>query len=129
MSEKHGSHWLEREDRGEVTIVRLKTPRALDEDLIRSIFDPIYSLVRDVGRHKVVLNMAAVSYLPSLALGKMVMLNRKTQAALGGLALCHLSPAVREILTSTHLDQLFQIHETEEDALQSLQGAAGQPEE
>ena len=35
MPEKHGSHWLEREDVGAVTVVRLKTPKVLDEDTIR----------------------------------------------------------------------------------------------
>ena len=118
MTGKHGTtHWLEREDFGDVTVVRLKTPKALDDDIIRAVFDPIYSLVTDMGRHRLVLNLAAVEYLPSMALGKLVMLNRKVQAAKGRLALCQLSPTVLEILESTHLSELFNVYATEQEAL------------
>jgi anti-anti-sigma regulatory factor len=88
MPSKHGTtHWLERVDFGEVTVVRLKPPKTLDENTIRAVFDPIYSLVSDMGRNNLVLNLAAVDHLPSMALGKLVMLNRKVQAGNGRLAL------------------------------------------
>jgi anti-anti-sigma factor len=118
MTGKHGTtHWLEREDFGDVTVVRLKTPKVLDDDLIRAVFDPIYSLVSGMGRNNLVLNLAAVESLPSMALGKLVMLNRKVQAAQGKLALCQLSPTALEILESTHLNELFNIYATEQEAL------------
>jgi anti-anti-sigma factor len=119
VSGKQGSHWLEREDRGKVTVVRLKTPKVLDEDTIRAVFDPIYSL-SGLGRNQLVLNLAAVEYLPSLALGKLVMLNRKVQADNGRLALCQLSPVVEETLQSTHLNDLLNLYATEQEALQSF---------
>ena len=119
MSEKHGSHWLEREDVGEVTVVRLKTPKVLDEDTIRAAFDPIHT-ISGLGRNRLVLNLAAVEHLPSMALGKLVMLNRKAQAGNGRLALCQLSPPVMEILETTHLNELLNIYATEEEALQSF---------
>jgi anti-sigma B factor antagonist len=120
MSSKRGSHWLEREDFGGVTVVRLKTPKALDEDTIRAVFEPIYSLVGEVGRNQLVVSLAAVEHLPSLAVGKLVMLNRKAQASNGRLALCHLTAAVWETLESTRLTELFTICATEEEALQSF---------
>jgi anti-sigma B factor antagonist len=120
MSNKHGSHWLEREDFGGVTVVRLKTPKAPDEDTIRAVFEPIYSLVGEVGRNQLVLNLAAVEHLPSLAVGKLVMLNRKVQATNGRLALCHLTPGVMDTLESARLTGLFTICATEEEALKSF---------
>ena len=120
MSTKHGSHWLEREDFGSVTVVRLKTPKTLDEDTIRAVFEPIYSLVGEVGRTQLILSLDAVEHLPSLAVGKLVMLNRKVQATNGRLALCQLTPAVLETLESTRLMELFTICATEEEALQSF---------
>jgi len=119
MSGKHGSHWLEREDCGGVTVVRLKPPKILDEDTLRAIFEPIQSLVGEVGRNQLVLNLAAVEHLPSPAVGKLVMLNRQVQAANGRLALCHLSSAVRQTLDSAHLTELFTLCASEQDALQS----------
>jgi anti-sigma B factor antagonist len=120
MAEKHGTHWLEREDRDEITIARLKTPRLLDDDIARAVFDPISVLVGEVGRKKLVLNLAPVEYIPSLALGKLVMLNRKVQAVSGRLALCGLSPTVREVLDTTCLTPLFNIYATEQEAVDSF---------
>src|SRR5262245_34197904 len=120
MSSKYGTHWLEREDFGAVTVVRLKPPKTLDDDTIRGVFDPIYNLMVDVGRSSIVLNLAAVEYLPSMALGKLVMLSRKAQAGGGRLALCHLAPTVDAALDSTRLKDLFTICATEQEALQSF---------
>jgi anti-anti-sigma factor len=116
MTTKHGSHWLEREDFGDVTVVRLKTPKVLDDDTVRAVFEPIWSLVNDVGRNRLVLNLASVEYLPSLALGKLVLLNRKVQVTAGRLVLCQLSAVVKEILETTHLDELFSLCGNEEEA-------------
>ena len=119
MSSTHGSHWLEREDFDNVTVVRLKTPKILDEETIRDVFDPIYTLV-SIGRNRLVLNLVVVEYLPSMALGKLVMLNRKVQVGDGRLALCHLTPAVTEVLECTHLSSLLNLYATEQEALQSF---------
>jgi anti-sigma B factor antagonist len=119
MPEKHGSHWLEREDFGPVTVVRLKTPKVLDEDTVRQVFDPIYTLTT-VGRTQLVLNLTAVEYLPSMALGKLVMLSRKVQLGKGRLALCQLSPVAKETLETTRLSDLFDVFASEKEALQSF---------
>ena len=120
MSAPHGTHWLERQDFGDVTVVRLKTPRNLDDDVLRTIFDPIYTLVDGVGRKKLVLNLAAVPYLPSMALGKLVMLNRKVQVGGGRLALCQLTPVAEEILDGTALKSLFNTYAAEDEAVKSF---------
>ena len=101
MFSKHGSHWLEREDFGGVTVVRLKPARVVDDDTTRAVFDPIYSLVDAVGRNNLVLNLGAAEYLPSLAL-------------------CQVSPAVESSLDSTDLKPLFNIYATEQEAVQSF---------
>jgi anti-anti-sigma factor len=120
MSGKHGGHWLGREDFGGVTVVRLRPPKAVDDDTARAVFDPIYTLVGEVGRTNLVLNLAGVEHLPSLGLGKLVLLNRKAQAAGGRLALCHLPPGVEGALDSTRLKGLFAVYATEEEAVRSF---------
>src|SRR5262249_15011587 len=107
------------EDFGDVTVVRLRLPKAIDDETIRTAFAPIYSLL-DVGCRKLVLNLADVHYLPSMGLGKLVMLNRRMQAAAGRLALTRLSPTVTEVLEGTHILHLFSAHGTEQEAVQSL---------
>jgi anti-sigma B factor antagonist len=118
MSEKHGDHWLEREDFGDVTVVRFKTPRVMDEDN-SAVFDSLYALSK-MGRNKLVLNFAICEYITSMGLGKMVMLNRKVQAANGRLALCQLDAAVEEIFDITHLLPLFNVYATEQAAIESF---------
>jgi anti-sigma B factor antagonist len=113
------SHWLEREDFDTVTVVRLKTPKVVDDDTMRAVFEPIYTLC-DIGRTRLVLNLAPVEYLPSMGLGKLVMLNRKVQAGNGQLALCNLSQTLKDLLDSTHVSQLFNLYATEQEALQSF---------
>jgi anti-sigma B factor antagonist len=119
MSEKHASHWLEREDIGDITVVRFKTPKVMDEETIRVVFEQIYA-VCDAGRSKLVVNLAVTNLLPSMALGKLVMLNRKVEAAKGRLALCRLSQYAEETLTITRLLPLFNVYGTEQSALQSF---------
>ena len=119
MSTTHGSHWLEREDFDTVTVVRLKTPKIVDDDTMRAVFEPIYTLC-DIGRTRLVLNLAPVQYLPSMGLGKLVMLNRKVQAGNGRLVLCNLSQTIQHLLDTTHLSELFPLYATEQEALQSF---------
>jgi anti-anti-sigma factor len=120
MTEKHGSHWLEREDRGDVTVVRVKLPTLRDDGETHDLFKQIYLVIDGMKRHKVVLSLAAVEYMASMALGKLVMLNRKTQSAGGGLVLCQLTPTAREILELTHLTDLLTITDDEEQAVAAL---------
>jgi anti-sigma B factor antagonist len=116
MLSGHGGHWLERKDVGRVTVVRLKVQRLLDDEVTQDLFRQIYSLV-DLGRRNLVLDLGAVEQLASVALGKLVMLNRKAQAADGRLALCALTPAVLAALEPTHLADRFGIYPDEEAAL------------
>jgi anti-sigma B factor antagonist len=120
MSEKHAAHWLEREDVGTITVVRLKPPKIVDEDVIRWIFELILKLVDEMGRRDIVLNFAEVEIFPSLALGKLVMLNRKLKVVEGRLTLCQLPPSILENLQNTRLVGLFKIYATEAEAIESL---------
>jgi anti-sigma B factor antagonist len=114
------SQWLEREDQGPITVVRLKTSQVQDEEILRTVFDMISKLITDMGRTQIVLNLSAADFLPSMGLGKLVMLNRKIQAVQGRLALCHLAPVVEESLEHTRLTPLFNIYPGEQEAVQSF---------
>jgi anti-sigma B factor antagonist len=116
MPSGHGGHWLEREDRGAVTVVRLKVRQLQDDELTQDLFHQIYSLV-DLGRRNLVLDLGAVEQLASVALGKLVMLNRKAQAVQGRLALCALTDTALATLQATHLADRFGIYPDEEAAL------------
>jgi anti-anti-sigma factor len=116
MTAAHGSHWLEREDVGDVTVVRIKLARPSGDDN-NNLFKQIYVLLDDMGRRNLVLDLRAVEYLTSMTLGKLIMLNRKAQAAGGRLVLCGLTPAAEEIMQLTRLRDLFSVCATEPEAL------------
>jgi anti-sigma B factor antagonist len=120
MATQHGHHWLERRDEGEVTVVRFLIPRLQVEEDIHDLFKQIYHLADDVGRRRLVLHLGRVEYVNSATIGKLVMLNKKVEAAKGRLALCHLTPDMRGLLEKMHLQDLFQIYEDEQQALQSF---------
>jgi anti-sigma B factor antagonist len=122
------THWLDREDKGEITIVRFKLPRLSDDDDTRTVFNLLHRLVEVMSRKKLVVNLAQVDYVASLAVAKIVMLNRKVQSAGGKLVLCELTDRVRNILHVTHLDDLLSLHDSEDQALQAFTETANEPE-
>lgn len=121
MVEKHANRWLEREDDGPLTIVRFRTKKLDISDTTRQIFEQIYSLVDDADRTRMIVDLSGVDFLSSLALGKLVMLNRKIQAGGGRLALCGIGEHTRDVLEVTHLSRVFNIYDTIDDARTSFQ--------
>jgi anti-anti-sigma factor len=110
---------LEREDLGDVTVVRFKADRLDDEQHIRLLFQQVAGLVA-AGRAKLVLNFGGVGFLASTAIGKLLMLHGKVRAAHGRLALCHVSRTTDEALEVMHLKDLIQTYESEHEAVQSF---------
>jgi anti-sigma B factor antagonist len=120
MKRPHAHHWLERQDVDDVTVVHVKVPQLGDDETTQDLFHQMYALVDDVKRHKLVLELTAVRYLASMALGKLILLNRKAQVAGGRLALCGLTPAVAQILEVAHLNDRFDIYPGDQQALASF---------
>ncbi len=111
---------LEVEDIGDVTVVNFTDRKILDEQNIQVIGEQLFSLVDEAGRRKVLLNFGNVEYLSSAALGKLITLNKKLQAAGGRLILCNIDPQIYEVFEITKLNKLFNIHKEEQAALQAF---------
>jgi anti-sigma B factor antagonist len=121
---KKGHHSLDREDIGNVTVVRFRTARLRGEEASREVFHLLYMLVDEAGRHQLVVNLAQVEALDSSAIGKLVLLNRKVQAAGGKLALCGLNADLDHVFQAMHLKGVLGIHNDEAEALRSIQSPA-----
>ena len=111
---------LEVEDIGDVTVVNFVDRKILDEQNIQVIGEQLFSLVDESGRRKVLLNFHNVEYLSSAALGKLITLNKKLQAAGGRLILCNIDPQIYEVFEITKLDKFFNIQKEEQAALQAF---------
>jgi anti-anti-sigma factor len=120
MPDKPDSNLFVRENVGDVIVVRITVPTLGNDDTTNDLFRQIYSLVDHVEQPRLVLDLGAVEYLASMALGKLIMLLRKTREAHGRVALYHLTPSVDRLLQITHLADILPIYEDEREALQSF---------
>lgn len=111
---------LEVEDIGDVSVVNFTDRKILDEQNIQIIGEQLFSLVDELGRRKILLNFGNVEYLSSAALGKLITLNKKLQAAGGKLILCNIDPQIYEVFEITKLNKLFTIYKEEQAALQAF---------
>lgn len=71
------------------------------------------------GDKVIVINLTEVDFIDSSGLGAMVLILRKIGTD-GRIKLCKLKESVRSIFELTRLDEVFEIHKSEEGALESL---------
>jgi anti-anti-sigma factor len=76
------------------------------------------------GRAKILLNLKDVLYVDSGGLAEIVRGFHAARQAGGQLALCHLVPRMRELMTVTRLDAHIPVFESEEDAIRSFTAPA-----
>jgi anti-sigma B factor antagonist len=111
---------LQREDFGDVTVLRLKVPMLRTDELTEVLFEQAYAVVDAEGRNRLVLNCEGVEYLASAALGKLVTLMRKARAAGGRLALCKVNRTVEQLLQVSRLSDVLLNYEDEQEAIRSF---------
>ncbi len=111
---------LEQEEVGDVTVVTFVDKKILDEQNIQIIGDQLFDLVDNQGRKKILLNFGNVEFLSSAALGKLITMNKKVQAAGGKLIMCKIAREIMEVFEITKLDKLFKIYKDEQSALQAF---------
>src|SRR5947209_18191937 len=93
---------LEVEVAGDVTVIRLTTPRFADHNA-ESIGQQLADLVDRLGRHKLHLDMGQVEFLSGVGLAKLVALNQKVRAVGGELRLFNVGPVATRASRPTTL--------------------------
>ena len=101
----------------DVSAVRFVDRKILDEASIGELGEEMFALVESENRGSILLNFSDVEFLSSAALGKLITLDKKVKAAGGKLKLCNIRPQIYEVFAITKLNNLFDIHETEDEAL------------
>ena len=102
---------------GDVTVVRFRDQKILDDLNIQELGRELSRLVEVENRRRLLLNFSAVEFLSSAALGKLITLDKKVKGAGGTLKLCNIQPEIYEVFAITKLNRLFDIKEDEADAL------------
>ena len=100
-----------------VSVVRFIDRKILDEAAIGELGEELFALVETEDRESILLNFSDVEFLSSAALGKLITLDKKVKAANGKLRLCNIRPQIYEVFAITKLNNLFDIKDTEEEAL------------
>jgi anti-sigma B factor antagonist len=103
-----------------VTIAKFIDNRILDEATIQVIGEQMYRLVDEHGLRKVILDFESVEHLSSAALGKLINMKKKMDAAGGQLAMCSLRKDLKKIFDVTKLTKVFDIKDTVEKALKGF---------
>lgn len=104
----------------DVAVVNFRTSRILDQSNVQQLGDELNDLLSNTEIKKVVLNFKNVHYMSSAVMGKLVSLQKTLDGRNGELRLCHISDSIREIFEIMRFDDLFEICETEDDAVIEL---------
>jgi len=105
----------------DVTVVELKDRKILDEVAISEIGDQLYALVAGSQRPRLVLDFSGVVHMSSSALGMLITLHKRVREKDGQLRLCCIQPSIYEVFVITRLNEIFQIFESRQEAVESLQ--------
>lgn len=107
-------------DVGDIAVVRFVDRKIVDSANIEEMGDEMYTLVDDDNRRKILLNFENVEFLSSAALNKLILMDKKVKQAGGKLKLCHMRAEIKEVFSLTRLDRLFDIRNTEKDAVEAF---------
>jgi len=114
---------LEERTVGDVTVVTVHGDITLNKGGDLVLKDKIQSLLQQ-GRRKLLLDLAAVSYVDSAGLGQLVQAHSTSANNGGTLKLVNVAKRLRDLLVVTKLLTVFDCHDTEAAAIASFQSGA-----
>lgn len=107
---------LEVETLDDVTVARLNTT-CLGEWDAESLGKQLFSLAEHLGRRKLHLDLGAVEYLTSTALGKFITLNKKVRSEGGELSFRNVCQPLYELFTLTRLTSVLDVRQKPAEVL------------
>lgn len=117
---KRGTMDLEivvRKETGEIAEVLLRG--RIDVQTAELLKTRVTGLLGEGYRH-ILLNMRRIKFIDSVGLGSLIGARRRVVEATGSLRLVHVSPAVAKALEMTHLTDVFDVHESTQEAVAAL---------
>jgi anti-sigma B factor antagonist len=101
-----------------VTVVALDGRIVLGEES-NALREKVKSLMAE-GKKKIVLNMDNITFIDSAGLGTLVAAHHSAKSQGASLRLCHLGSKFQEVLQITKLLTVFEVYNTEADAVASF---------
>ena len=112
--------WVSAEQVGAVTVARLLPRTIADGPVIQAVRQELARLAEESTGHRLLVDFGEVTQFGSAFLAVLLELNRKLKASEGRLALCWLSPHLRQVFEVTRLDKTLNIYDDEEAALETF---------
>ena len=109
------------EDEDAVTRISFLDRNILEETNIQEIGTEIADVVDRSPNPKLLIVFENVEHLSSAALGMLITINSKIRQKGGQLRLSNIDPHILEVFAITRLNNLFQIFEQAEEAVESFQ--------
>lgn len=103
-----------------VTIIDLLDEEILEEPVINSITESLFSVISDTPKINLLLSFSHVKHFSSSALGMLIRINKRVEESNGQLRLCEIQQTLYEIFTITKLNKLFEIHPERNMAIKSF---------
>jgi anti-anti-sigma factor len=101
---------------GDVCVVHFVDPELVGEPSTRAAAE-LYRLADQGDCRKLLLSFEGVSRVSSEMFGKLIMLNRRMTQKGGKLRVCLIIPEIRALMEMTRLDKVFDVRETESEAV------------
>ncbi len=101
----------------DITLIILRGE--IGTETVNQFKDKIDQIVND-GKNKLIMDFQEVNYLNSMGLGVVAATLKKVKKNKGDLKLINLSPAVQELFELTRLTKVFEIFDSEENAVKSF---------
>jgi stage II sporulation protein AA (anti-sigma F factor antagonist) len=108
------------ETRDGVTVVLFTGTALTDPINISKIGGELKGMVNAGGVREMLVSMQSVRYLSSAVLTQLILLHKALRMHDGELKLCNIAPTVMEVFRITRLDRVFDIFESESEALRAF---------
>ena len=105
-------------DQGDIRIIELSGKITIGTGDVK--LRELISSALDAGKNKILLNLAGVSAIDSSGIGEMVACYTTVTNRDGQLKLVHLSPKINDILQVTQLITVFDVFDSENEALNTF---------
>lgn len=104
--------------REDCTIIAFTSEKILEPLQIKNLEDSIFPVIEQASQTVIILDFGNVSFLSSAVLGLLIRVSKKICENTSELRLCNIKPKIYEIFKITRLDEIFQIYDDVDAAIQ-----------
>lgn len=102
-----------------IAVVEIYPSKLSGPTLMQELAQELNSLLEELDRKDVLLNLSRVEFVASAALNRLINFQKRVHDAGGKLKLCNLRPEIASVFAATRLNQVFDIRKDKNEGLAS----------